>query len=152
MGFCEPARQDYIPPPPGAGGASSNGANGGGYAPPPPPPPISGAQGNADGNGGRGGDEGVDPEVEKHEYDPEACKVLLWIGIYFSAVSNPIHFRFRFLFFGLFWIFSWNRFGNRSLKNLQKNRKRINFRFIRFLIFEASIRESIHYFVELTQH
>ena len=79
MGFCEPARQDYSPPPPGAGGgASSNGANGGGYAP--PPPQISGAQGNAaDGNGGRGGDEGVDPEVEKHEYDPEACKVLLWI-------------------------------------------------------------------------
>ena len=88
MGFCEPARQDYSPPPPGAGGASSNGANGGGYAPP-PPPPISGAQGgNADGNGGRGGDEGVDPEVEKHEYDPEACKVLLWIGIYLAICAK----------------------------------------------------------------
>ena len=73
MGFCEPARQDYSPPPPGNGGTSSNGANGDGYAPPPPPSQISGAEGNADGNGR--GDEGVDPEVEKHEYDPEACKV-----------------------------------------------------------------------------
>ena len=89
MGFCEPARQDYSPPPPGnGGGASSNGANGGGYAPP-PPSQISGAQGgNADGNGGRGGDEGVDPEVEKHEYDPEACKVLLWMILGVSAACR----------------------------------------------------------------
>ena len=77
MGFCEPARQDYSPPPPTSvgGGEPSSSANGGGYAPPPPPPPLqtAGAKGPEDGDGFY--DEGVDPEVERHEYDPEACKV-----------------------------------------------------------------------------
>ena len=76
MGYCEPARQDYSPPPPpaNAGGASSSAANGGGYAPPPPArrPPT---QGGTESDGDEFYDEGVDPEVERHEYDPEACKV-----------------------------------------------------------------------------
>ena len=74
MGFCEPARQDYSPPPPSeSAGASSSSANGGGGdAPPPPQPPrLEGTE--PDGEGIY--DEGVDPEVERHEYDPEACKV-----------------------------------------------------------------------------
>ena len=75
MGFCEPARQDYSPPPPtSVSGASSSAANGGagGYAPPPPP-----SQQQTPGGTGPDGDGDVDPEVERHEYDPEACKVRL---------------------------------------------------------------------------
>ena len=72
MGFCEPARQDYSPPPPtSVSGASSSAANGGGYAPPPPPSQQT------PGGTGPDGDGDVDPEVERHEYDPEACKVRL---------------------------------------------------------------------------
>ena len=72
MGFCEPARQDYSPPPPSeSAGASSSSANGGGGYAPPQPPRLEGTE--PDGEGIY--DEGVDPEVERHEYDPEACKV-----------------------------------------------------------------------------
>ena len=81
MGFCEPARQDYSPPDAADPGTRDPGGPGGpnggsGYAPPPPRTPAPPPGSNPLSGTGLGGDvEQPEPEVERHEYDPEACKV-----------------------------------------------------------------------------
>ena len=69
-----------------------------------------------DGGGGRNFEQGI-AFVEQQGVGAE----------YSSTMSNPILFSFRFLFFGLFWIFSWNRFRNRSLKESSKESKKNRF-------------------------